>query len=124
MKWRVTYVIPYPDFSRNGATVCANREDAFNWITVAKRDLMFLEVVIWCGPKFIRRWHMDEVYTARGSRYRWVVYKPSTGTRFYVRKKSLANDKTIGKDMSFPALSAAQAAADRGVRSESQRGFV
>jgi len=66
---------------------------------------------------------MTEEYVTKGSRYRWVVYKPSTGTKFYVRKKSLANDKTIGKDKGYPNLAAAKRAADREVGYDN-KGFV
>lgn len=67
---------------------------------------------------------MDEVYTARGSRYRWVVYRPSTGTKFYVRKKSLANDKTIGKDRMASDKESAIRIADREARNEGQGRFI
>lgn len=118
MQWCVTYVVPYPDFSRNGRTACANREDAFSWITHAKEHRNFLEVVVWCGPKFVRRWKMEELYVVRGKRYKWVVYKPSTGTKYYVRKKSLANDKNIGKDHAYVSSEVAKRAADRAVQGE------
>ena len=124
MRWQVTYTIPYPDMARRGATNCVSREDAFSWITHAKASMNFLEVVVWFGPKFIRRWHMSIEYTAKGKRYRWEVYKPSTGTKFYVRKKSIANDKTIGKDRGFSDLAAATRYADREVRNEGQGRFI
>ncbi len=123
MRWRVTYSLYYPDMVRGGVTDCVSREDAFSWIVHAKTARNFLEVVVWCGPKFIHRWNMTEEYEVRGTRYRWFVYKPSTGTKFYVRKKSLANDKTIGNDKSFASLDAAKRAADREAGYD-QKGFV
>lgn len=123
MRWKVTYLIWYPDMVRRGATDCVSREDAFSWVLGAKASRNFLEVVVWFGPKFIHRWKMTEEYSVTGRRYRWFVYKPSTGTKFYVRKVGKDNGRTVGKDKAFPALSTAKMHADAEARRD-LRGLI
>lgn len=53
------------------------------------------------------------IYSAKNDTHVWEVYKPDTGTSYYVRKRSLKNDKSIGKDRKAASELTAKAYADR-----------
>jgi len=57
------------------------------------------------------------VYNVSGARYRYEVYKPETGKKFYVRKLSKAGVK-VGKDNSHITQEAAIREANRRARDE------
>jgi len=59
----------------------------------------------------------EVLYTAHGRRFKYIVYKPSIGTKFYVRKLT-KTDKRIGKDDWFTNLDAAKRSVDRDAREE------
>ena len=60
------------------------------------------------------------VYNVSGARFRYEVYKPETGRKYYVRKLSKAGVK-VGKDNSHVTEQAAIREANRRARDE---GFV
>lgn len=62
----------------------------------------------------------EVVYNVSGQRFRYEVYKPETGRKFYVRKLSKAGVK-VGKDNSHVTEGAAIREANRRARDE---GFV
>ena len=62
----------------------------------------------------------ETVYSVSGTQYKYEVYKPSTGTKFYVRKVSKTGKK-IGSDQAFPSKDVAIRSADRRAQ---QEGFV
>jgi len=57
------------------------------------------------------------VYDVSGARYRYEVYKPDTGKKFYVRKLSKAGVR-VGKDNSHVSKEAAIREANRRARDE------
>lgn len=59
MKYRVRYLLSYPDVSRWGATDCVNVKCAQQWISGAKRNRNFLELQVYIGPKLLQHWKRD-----------------------------------------------------------------
>lgn len=59
----------------------------------------------------------NTVYNVSGSKYKYEVYKPDTGTKFYVRKIS-KEGKRVGKDAAFSNKDAAIREADRKARDD------
>ena len=58
------------------------------------------------------------VYNVSGRRHKYEVYKPETGTKFYVRKLTIAGGKKVGSDKAWPSKEAAVRDADRRARDE------
>lgn len=60
---------------------------------------------------------MQIVYSVAGKVYRYEVYKPETGSKYYVRKLSKGGTK-VGKDQGFSSETAAKSEANRRANSE------
>ena len=60
---------------------------------------------------------MQIVYNVSGKVYRYEVYYPGTGTKYYVRKLAKGGKK-IGKDQGFSSETAARLEANRRANSE------
>jgi len=60
VKWSVKYLLWYKDANRWGESVAYGRANAMSWVIAAKKNLDFLEIRVYHGPRLIEEYKRDE----------------------------------------------------------------